>query len=59
MTTTARECWRVAAQWKRESTASTRDDEAGRDRMSEIALGERLSTNSNRRSNNSTQFVTP
>jgi RNA polymerase sigma factor (sigma-70 family) len=43
MTTTTRECWRVAAQWKRESTASTRDADAGRDRMSEIASGELLS----------------
>lgn len=43
MTTTARECWRVAAQWKRETGASARDAEAGRDRMSEIASGEMLS----------------
>ena len=43
MTTTTRECWRVAAQWKRESGASARDAEAGRDRMSEIASGEILS----------------
>ena len=43
MTTTNRECWRVAAQWKRESTASARDAEAGRDRMSEVASGEPLS----------------
>lgn len=43
MTTTTRECWRVAAQWKRESGASTRDAEAGRNRMSEVASGELLS----------------
>ena len=43
MTTTTRECWRVAAQWKRESAASTHDAETGRDRMSEIASGELLS----------------
>jgi RNA polymerase sigma factor (sigma-70 family) len=37
MTTTTRECWRVAAQWRRESTVEIRDPDDPVDKLSEIA----------------------
>ena len=37
MTTTTRECWRVAAQWRREGPAETRDPDDHRDKLSEMA----------------------
>lgn len=36
MTTTTRECWRVAAQWKRESPAEHRDPDDGFDRLDQV-----------------------
>ena len=36
MTTTTRECWRVAAQWKRESPLDRRDPEDAFDRLNEL-----------------------
>jgi RNA polymerase sigma factor (sigma-70 family) len=37
MTTTTRECWRVAGQWRRESTLENRDPDDPADRLSEVA----------------------
>jgi RNA polymerase sigma factor (sigma-70 family) len=37
MTTTTRECWRVAAQWRRENTAETYDPDDTSDKMNEVA----------------------
>jgi RNA polymerase sigma factor (sigma-70 family) len=37
MTTTTRECWRVAAQWRREGTVEIRDPDDPVDKLSEIA----------------------
>jgi RNA polymerase sigma factor (sigma-70 family) len=42
MTTTTRECWRVAAQWQRESPAQNRDPDDRSDRLGEIAANEPL-----------------
>ena len=42
MTTTTRECWRVAAQWRRESPAENRDPDDPFDKLSELASGEPL-----------------
>jgi RNA polymerase sigma factor (sigma-70 family) len=42
MTTTTRECWRVAAQWRREGTVETRDPNDPFDKLSEVASQEPL-----------------
>jgi RNA polymerase sigma factor (sigma-70 family) len=42
MTTTTRECWRVAAQWRRESTVENRDPDEASDKLSEVAASEPL-----------------
>lgn len=42
MTTTTRECWRVAAQWRREHTVENRDPDDTSDKLSEIASLEPL-----------------
>ncbi len=42
MTTTTRECWRVAAQWRRESTVENRDPDDASDKLSEVAASEPL-----------------
>jgi RNA polymerase sigma factor (sigma-70 family) len=42
MTTTTRECWRVAAQWRREGTVEIRDPDDPVDKLSEIASQEPL-----------------
>jgi RNA polymerase sigma factor (sigma-70 family) len=42
MTTTTRECWRVAAQWKRETTADSREPHEPANRMAEIPAGQPL-----------------
>jgi RNA polymerase sigma factor (sigma-70 family) len=42
MTTTTRECWRVAAQWRRERPHDSRDPDQDRDPMSEIPSPEPL-----------------
>jgi RNA polymerase sigma factor (sigma-70 family) len=42
MTTTTRECWRVAAEWRRESPVETRDPEDQSEPLSEIAANQPL-----------------
>jgi RNA polymerase sigma factor (sigma-70 family) len=42
MTTTTRECWRVAAQWRRETTLETRDPDDPADKLGEMASQEPL-----------------
>jgi RNA polymerase sigma factor (sigma-70 family) len=42
MTTTTRECWRVAAQWRRESTLENRDPDDPADKLGEVAATEPL-----------------
>jgi RNA polymerase sigma factor (sigma-70 family) len=37
MTTTTRECWRVAAQWRREAALETRDPDDAADKLDEMA----------------------
>jgi RNA polymerase sigma factor (sigma-70 family) len=40
ITTTTRECWRVAAQWRRETPSQTRDDGDDRDPLADIAAAQ-------------------
>lgn len=42
MTTTTRECWRVAGQWRRESTVENRDPDDHTDKLNEVASLEPL-----------------
>jgi RNA polymerase sigma factor (sigma-70 family) len=42
MTTTTRECWRVAAQWRREAPLEIRDPDTPADKLGEIASQEPL-----------------
>jgi RNA polymerase sigma factor (sigma-70 family) len=42
MTTTTRECWRVAAQWRRESPVEKRDPDDTSDKLSKLASQEPL-----------------
>lgn len=42
MTTTTRECWRVAGQWRREHTVENRDPDDQTDKLSEVAAPEPL-----------------
>lgn len=42
MTTTTRECWRVAGQWRRESPMENRDPDNPADKLSEVAASEPL-----------------